>query len=67
MNPKSQSGESARGESHLADELYKVISKAQLLYSKKRLICKRCTEGKIAQRFFLLHFVLLLLFTALAK
>ena len=30
MNPKSQSGQSARGESHLADELCKVISKAHL-------------------------------------
>ena len=37
MNLKSQSGESAWGESHLADELCKVISKAQLLYSKQLL------------------------------
>ena len=34
MNPGSQSGESAQGESHLTDELCKVISKAQLLYIK---------------------------------
>ena len=31
---RSQSGESAQGESHLTDELCKVISKAQLLYIK---------------------------------
>ena len=45
MNPKSQSGESAWGESHLADELYKVISKAQLLYSKQ-LLAKGVQRGK---------------------
>ena len=36
MKPKSQSGESAQGESRLADELCKVISKAQSLYIKQR-------------------------------
>ena len=36
MNPDSRSGESAQGESRLADELCKVISKAQSLYIKQR-------------------------------
>ena len=36
MNPKFRSGESAQGESRLADELCKVISKAQSLYIKQR-------------------------------
>ena len=36
MNPESQSGESAQGESRLADELCKVTSKAQSLYIKQR-------------------------------
>ena len=36
MNPESQAGESARGEFRLADELCKVISKAQWLYIKQR-------------------------------
>ena len=45
MNPKSQSGESAWAESHLADELCKVISKAQLLYSKQ-LLAKGVQRGK---------------------
>ena len=34
--PKSRSGESAQGEFRLADELCKVISKAQSLYIKQR-------------------------------
>ena len=36
VNPQSRSGESAQGESRLADELCKVISKAQSLYIKQR-------------------------------
>ena len=36
MNPESQPGESAKGEFRLADELCKVISKAQWLYIKQR-------------------------------
>ena len=36
MIPESQPGESAQGESRLADELCKVISKAQSLYIKQR-------------------------------
>ena len=36
MNPESQPGESAQGEFRLADELCKVISKAQWLYIKQR-------------------------------
>ena len=35
MNPESQPGESAQGEFRLADELCKVISKAQWLYIKQ--------------------------------
>ena len=34
MNPESESGESAQGESRLTDELCNVISKAQSLYIK---------------------------------
>ena len=34
--PESRSGESAQGEFRLADELCKVISKAQSLYIKQR-------------------------------
>ena len=36
MNPESRSGESAQGESRLADELCKVTSKALSLYIKQR-------------------------------
>ena len=38
MNPESQPGESAQGEFRLADELCKVISKAQWLYIKQRFV-----------------------------
>ena len=44
MNPESRSGESAQGESRLADELCKVISKAQSLYIKQLLNCEGGTE-----------------------
>ena len=36
MIPESQPGESAQGASRLADELCKVISKAQSVYIKQR-------------------------------
>ena len=36
MNPESRSGESAQGESRLADELCKVITKAESLFIIKR-------------------------------